>query len=433
MPRMIAEPEPLTKKTLGPSADVAIIGAGAVGLWTAIKLAARGAHVIVVDRDSPGEGASYGNAGLLTPSLALPLARPGAASQALRWTLSRKSPFALRPSLDPGLLCWLARFALAGRRRTFERGAHAMIQLCLWSMDEWEQLARAHASVGFEYRGDGLLALYESARSHLEGQRLAELIGRCGVPWEPWGIDRVREEEPVVSDLVKHAIHFPQDGFAQPRRAMECLRQEAIERGVKIVDRCPVEDMTSRGNRVVAVETPSGPLRAAEYIIAAGAWSGVLARRFGQRIPMRSAKGYSMLLPRGPIHPRRALYLAQRRITVTPHEANLRLAGTLEIGREDRTINQLRAGSILHGAAELLRIKRPQRMPDVWSGLRPCLSDGMPMIGSISAFRNVWISTGHQMTGFKCAPASARLLSQLMCGEKPAMDPSPFDSSRFGA
>lgn len=416
----------------GAQADVLVIGAGAIGLWTSVKLAERGARVVVLDRDEPGTGASFGNAGLLTPSLSLPLARPGAVRQALRWTLSPSSPFTIHPSLDPSLAGWLLRFAIAGRKNTFERNTHAMVRLCLASMDDWRALDRVARPTGIGLSSAGLLALYESEESHGQGLRLAELTGRSGVRWESWGADRLRDEEPIVSDPIRHAIHYPHDGFAEPDRAMHRLRAHAIGLGVRIIDRSPVRGLLLGGDRVRAIQTPSCHLRADDIVIAAGVWTGGLARQLGLKIPMRSAKGYSMLLPRGRAHPRRAMYLAQHRVTVTPHDSLLRLAGTLEICGDDRSINHRRADAILRGATRILRIPPPDRRPEVWAGLRPCLSDGMPMIGRLARFSNIWVSTGHQMTGFKCAPASAQIIAEQIGGEASSMELAPFAPSRFG-
>jgi len=412
--------------------DALIIGAGAIGLWASVKLAQRGARVVVLDRDAPGLGASFGNAGLLTPSLSLPLARPGAVRQALKWTLSRSSPFAIHPSLDPSLASWLVRFARSGRQNIFERNTRAMVQLCLTSMIDWKDLDQKDCLSGIDLNSRGLLALYESAESHEHGLRLAELTERFGVHWESWGADRLRDEEPVVSDQIRHAIHYPNDGCAEPDRAMYRLRAHARELGVRIHDQCPVKGFRLSGNRIHSIETPSSNFRAKNIIIAAGVWSGELARQLGLRIPMRSAKGYSMLLPRSQSHPSRALYLAHRRVAITPHESFLRLAGTLEICKNNNSVNHRRADEILRGAASLVQIQEPTKKPEVRAGLRPCLSDGMPMIGRVARFSNLWVSTGHQMTGFKCAPASAQILAEQISGDAPTLSPTPFNPSRFG-
>lgn len=415
---------------LSDDAEVVVIGAGAVGLWAAIRLAQRGMRVTVVDRDHIGKGASFGNAGLLTPSLSLPLARPGAARQAMRWLLSRESPFAIRPTVDPTLACWLLEFVLAGYPKRFHQAAQALVGLCLKSSEVWEEFALEHPHE-FGYNKGGLIALFESDRSFSSGIRNAELTGQIGVPWEPWDRDRIRHEEPCIASSVSHAIHYPADAYAEPDRAMGCLKNEATSLGIRILEGGAVTEINHTHHRITGLVTTQGTLHADQFVIAAGAWSGALVRLLGKRIPMRSGKGYSMKIPRIANHPRRALYLADRRVTVTPHESSLRIAGTLEIGKPDLTVDRRRARSVIRSAAELVQFTPGAEFPHVWSGLRPCLSDGMPMIGRVPSFGNAWISTGHQMTGFKCAPGSADLLVALMCTEPPPVDPVPFNPARL--
>lgn len=412
-------------------ADVIIIGAGAIGLWTALKLRERGVDISIIDRDPPGDSASYGNAGLLTPSLSLPLARPGAATQAIKWLFSRKSPFAIRPTLDPRLIPWLIHFVVSGKTQRFEAGTRSMIELCTSSMSDWESICCVGKTPKLGYQHNGLLAIYESDRSFSAGLQLAEFTGKCGIPWEVWDDERVRHEEPTLHRGARHAISFPGDAHIQPDLAMRHLRRQAIDAGVRIIDECRVTHAHIEGGRVTSISTTLGEHSADDFVIAAGVWSGVLAKWVGHRLPMRSAKGYSMQLHRGVAHPHRAIYLADRRVTVTPHHDTLRLAGTLEIGGFDRSVNPVRAGAILDGACAALGIARPEKTPNVWAGLRPCLSDGMPMIDRLPRCKNAWISTGHQMTGLKCSPSSGTLLAQMMCGEPLTMDPAPFRCSRF--
>ena len=131
--------------------DVAIVGGGVVGVACALELARRGAAVRVLERGRLGHGCSYGNAGWLTASLALPLAAPGQTFKALGWLFDRESPFYIRPRFDPALASWLLRFLANSRPAPFERGARALIELSRWSVDFWERLERsAPESFGFE-------------------------------------------------------------------------------------------------------------------------------------------------------------------------------------------------------------------------------------------------------------------------------------------
>ena len=161
-------------------------------------------------------------------------------------------------------------------------------------------------------------------------------------------------------------------------------------------------------------------------VVATGAWSRSLGRRLGLRLPVLGAKGYSIVLPRLDPHPRRSLYLAERKVALNPHADALRVSGTLELVDEDLSINMRRVNAVLRGARAMVALPDPLPVLELWRGLRPCTPDGLPLIGRARGFRNLWLATGHQMTGLKTAPATGRLLAELMAGEKASFDPAPF-------
>jgi D-amino-acid dehydrogenase len=138
-----------------------------------------------------------------------------------------------------------------------------------------------------------------------------------------------------------------------------------------------------------------------------------------------------MLLPRATQHPQRSIYLIERQIAVNPHADALRIAGTLELVRNDDSINRRRLDVILRGAQGMLALAEPPVATEIWRGLRPCAPDGMPLIGQARGKGDIWIATGHQMTGLKTATGTALLLAQLMAGETPRFDPQPFRADRY--
>ncbi len=147
---------------------------------------------------------------------------------------------------------------------------------------------------------------------------------------------------------------------------------------------------------------------------------------------MLGAKGYSLQARRVEPHPVRSIYLTERKIAITPHAETLRIAGTLELVGEDLSMDSRRVGAIVRGARAMLEVGELSTADaDVWRGLRPCTPDGMPAIGRARGTRNLWVATGHQMTGLKTAPETGRLLAALIAGETPPVDPEPFRADRF--
>ena len=407
--------------------DVTIIGGGVVGVACALELARRGADVRVLERGRIGHGCSFGNAGWLTPSLALPLAAPGQTLKAFGWLLDRDSPFYIRPRLDPALAGWLIRFLLNSRTKPYERGARALVELARRSVDWWEDLAARGGE--FQFERNGLVLVYESKPALAAGLARARFTQQFGIPFERWDAERVRSEEPAIEGKQVGGVFFPDDARCDPFLAVRSLAAEAERQGVRFEENTEVLDVTRNGSGSVVV-TGNGTVRASEVVLAAGAWSGSLGRRFGLRLPMLGAKGYSVLAPRAEPHPTRSIYLAERKIAINPHRDALRIAGTLELVGEDLSLDRRRASAMIRGAQGMLNMGPIEpETADVWCGLRPCTSDGMPAIGR--AKDGIWIATGHQMTGLKTAPATGRLLAELISGETPSVDPAPFRADRF--
>ncbi|GAB4386283.1 MAG: FAD-dependent oxidoreductase [Phycisphaerales bacterium] len=402
-----------------------------IGVAAALELACRGRSVVVLERDRVGHGCSFGNAGWLTPSLARPLAAPGQARKALPWLLDPESPFYIKPRMSLSLASWLLGFLAAGRSQDrFVRSTKALVELSNWSVDAWEALA-AQSDEPFGFARRGLIALYETRAELDAGIRLARISEPFGVPFEVWTADDVCRNEPAIRGPQAGAIYFPRDGQCEPDKAVAALARQAHRAGAVIIEDAEVLGAEVQGRTVQTLRTTRGQFRAGHVLLAVGAWSGSLGRAFQLRIPMLGAKGYSIILPRTEPHPLRSILLAERKIGINPHDDALRLAGTLELVGEDLSINMRRVHAIARGAAGMLAIADPAMQIRLWRGLRPCLPDGMPIIGRAGGFDNLWLATGHQMTGLKTGPATGRLIAELICDQTPSFDPAPFRAERY--
>ncbi len=410
--------------------DVAVVGGGVVGIACALELAREGAGVLVLERDRAGFGCSFGNAGWMTPSLALPLANPSVVFKSIGWLLDPESPLYIQPRLDPAFLRWLAGFMLAARRSRFERGAAALLHLCNASVDLWEELAR-RSPEPFGFQRHGLIAVYEDRPSLAKARGLIDLLARNGVRSELWSADEVRGREPAIVGAQVGGWFFPDDAHCEPYPAVRALAREAVHAGVRIAEDTELYRVTSNGGGPYRLVTTHGVVASDRVVLAAGAWSAPVAAAFGLRVPILGAKGYSLVLPRLDPHPTRSIYLIERKIAVNPHADALRVSGTLELVRDDMSINERRLNAILRGSQGMLAIPSEPVIREVWRGLRPCAPDGMPLIGRARGRGDVWLATGHQMTGLKTALGTARLLAELMAGRTPSFDPEPFRADRY--
>lgn len=401
-----------------------------MGVACAWAVAQRGLSVAVLERGHIGSGCSYGNAGWLTPSLALPLAQPGTTAKAFRWLFDPESPLYIEPRLDPALFRWLLGFLWASREKPFWKAAPALLELSRASVQAWEELA-ARSSIPFGFERHGLVSVYENPRAFDRGRRMAEKLAQFGIPSAVWSSDEVREREPAVVGRQVGACFFPEDAHCEPFAAVQALAEEARQRGVTFLEQTELYGVDQRNGVVERLRTTRGALRPRHVVLATGADSAVVGRLFGLKLPILGAKGYTLLVPRLRHHPKRSIYLTERKIAVNPHRDCLRLGGTLELVQGDLSVRRRRVQAILKGASGMLELPEPLEILGLWRGLRPCSPDGLPLIGRARGYQNLWLATGHQMAGLKTAPATGELLADLLTETAPRIDPRPFRADRY--
>jgi D-amino-acid dehydrogenase len=412
--------------TQGP--HVAVIGGGVIGLSLAYQLAADGAAVTLLDRRPTGQGASAVNAGWVCPAEATPVPAPGMVSQALRWMLRSDSPLYIRPSLDPTFVAFMLRMWRYCNAADFRAGADALLRLsegAMAALDAW-----AEDGVDFEMHAAGLLVAFRSA-ARLD-QRRRSLAAAEAAGLEPRVLvgDAVREQEPMLLDEVAGGIHYPHERHLDPVSLTAGLRRRCAALGVTVVDDDAVIAVERRGRRVVAAQGARRRWEADAFVLAAGAWSGPLARHFGTTLPVRPGTGYSVDLPA--LGLRSPVYLTEAKVAVTPLDAGLRLSGTMEFAGYGETVDPVRAGAIRDAPGGYFRDWAPPADATTGAGMRPMTPDGLPVIGRLGTWENAYVSSGHAMLGLTLAPTSALALSRLILRGESSPVLEPFRSDRFG-
>jgi D-amino-acid dehydrogenase len=393
---------------VGAAPDVVVIGAGIVGACCAYELARDGAAVTVLERGGGwGEGCSWGNAGLLVPSHGRPIAAPENLRAGLRWMLRRDSPFGLR--VRPALAPWLARYVRASTTRRAAAGEALQRALSVEGLARFDEL-------GFDggFRRSGCLSVYTG--DDAERRAAAEAASPAGraLGAKPLSAADAQALEPALTDAVRAAVLFPNEGRCDPPRLVQAIGAAAADRGVSL--RTGVE---ARAIRPGAVDTGEGVLHAGLVVVAAGAWSGRLARTLGVRLPLLAGKGYAVDYEPSASPARIPLYLHDERCVVNPMGSRLRVTGGLILGAPEQRSDPRRVRAIRQAAAVLGVSAEPQL---TWSGLRPCTPDGLPAIGGHSRAERVLFATGHGMLGVTLGPLTGRLVADLAAGrEHPAL------------
>lgn len=409
--------------------DAVVVGAGAVGLWCACCLARRGLRVVVLERDRPGAGASWANAGWVVPSHSVPLAHPGALRRGLRWLVDPESPLYVPPRADRRVWGWLWRFAKSSTPAHVRRALPLLVRLQRRSLQLYEDLARQGLEFGFRKAGslsvcldarelDGLAAEVELLRG--EGIR-AEVLDRAGVS----------EREPLLRPEVVGGVYFPDDGHLDPSRLVQALAEHAHRVGVEV--RAGTEAVAlHRDGHAVRVEAAGRELRPRWVVVAAGVWSAGLLRGAGVDLPVLPAKGYSVTFE-DRATPKSPVMLSEARVAVTPlfgpQGTRLRLAGTLELGVWTGGANPRRVEAIRKAASRYLKVEAEGG--EVWAGLRPATPDGLPVVGRPKDSHNLLVATGHGTLGISLAPATGELVAGLACGEGRPEDLDLLSPDRF--
>lgn len=411
--------------------DVVVIGGGIIGAAAADELSRGGARVTVLDRGEPGFGCSYGNAGWVTPCFAFPLPRPGMFLKSVGWLMRPDSPLYIRPSPNPALALWLLRFMAAMNQRAMLRGLQALTALSVDSLAAYDALDR-ETDGGLGMTRNGLLMVSNSAAGVRGAVEEMELVARLGIAGRELDGNGVRDLEPAVTGRVAGGVYFPDEAHLEPLRAVRALLDRARAHGAEIRPNTEVFDLRRENGRLRAVRTTHGWLEADHFVLATGSWSPPMGKALGVRIPVLGGKGYALIAERFEPAPRIPMMIVERKVAVTPRSDSIRLAGTMELvdGRDHR-ITPRRVDAILEGARSVLSVPEKVEIREVWRGLRPCTPDGIPMIGAAPACPNVTVATGHQMLGLQTAPATGRLVADLVLGRKPSYDPAPFRADRF--
>ncbi|MGO1118102.1 NAD(P)/FAD-dependent oxidoreductase [Rhodovibrionaceae bacterium A322] len=409
--------------------DVLIIGAGVIGLCSALELQARGLSVTLVDREGPGTGASRGNAGHFATEQVHPLAAPGILKSVPAMLTDPLGPLSLRWQYLPRLLPWFARFMMAARPKAFERGTQALVALNNRAFDAWERLA-ARQGLQAHLRRDGSLLVFETDAAWRSAEAgMAELC-RWNVPVESWDAGRLRQAQPALSKSLVGALFFPDTGHTlNPFDLCQALAGQVIQQGGQI-ETAEVSELSLESRQVQARTGDGRSFQGRRLLVAAGAWSKPLARQLGRTVPLDTEIGYHLMLPDPGEVPTIAVTSGERKFIMTPMRGGLRLAGTVEFAKLGAAPRFQRAEKLREHAVHLLpELDCQDAVP--WQGFRPTLPDYLPVISKDPERDTLFWAFGHQHLGLTQAALTGEIMADLICGNNPVVDLTPYRIDRF--
>jgi D-amino-acid dehydrogenase len=412
-------------------ADVLVLGAGMVGVSAALHLQQRGRDVILVDRhELAGEETSFGNAGIIESASVFPLMFPRDFGLILQYALNRSPHVRYSLSDLPTSLPWLLRYFLASSPERALRSAMAELPLIKRSLLEHEALM-TEAGVPDLLRRTGWIKLFRSDATLANGVRDFERARQYGVAGEVLDGKAIVAREPNLTGEFAGAVYYPAPGFVPDPGALAKAYAALFRRkgGRFLVgDARTLEQSNGRWR----VSGPEGAVSAREVVAALGPWSDLVFRPLGYSIPLGVKRGYHLhLAPRGNAVLNHPVLDSDLGYLLAPMNRGIRLTTGVEFARRDAPPNPIQIEQALPRAHALFPMGEAVDIKP-WKGARPCLPDMVPVIGKAPRHAGLWFDFGHQHHGLTLGPATGRLLAEMMTGETPFADPSPYAAARFG-
>lgn len=422
---------------MGSVQSVAVVGAGMVGLATAWHLQEHGVQVTVLDRAGVAAGASWGNAGWLTPAFVAPLPEPALLRYGLRALVSPKSPVYAPLAADRDLARFMAGFLRHSTNARWRESMRSLLPLVREALGAFDHLARQGVS-GEVLKADPVVAAFprvaQAGPLTDELEHIAEAGGT--VAYELVSGQAARRLAPVLADTIQAAVLVRGQRFINPVTYVHSLADAVRARGGSVVEGAEVSAVRSgRDGVVVEVErggTDGGGVdgggRFDAAVVATGAWLGRLGAALGVRRVVQAGRGYSFSVVADPL-PEVPVYLPAARVAVTPLGDRVRVAGMMELRRPDARFDHRRVTAIVDSVRPLLQGVDLDSREDEWVGSRPVTIDGLPLIGATRA-PGVYVAGGHGMWGITLGPVTGRLLAeQVVTGRVPDAL-RPFDPLR---
>lgn len=410
---------------------IIIIGGGIIGLCSAYYLQESGCSVTVIDKSTGSSGASFVNAGLLTPSHFLPLASPGMIRKGMQWMLNPKSPFYVKPRLDIDFLKWSWLFYKSSTKQHVENSIGPLKNINLLSTELYKDLLRTQ-EMRFQLENKGLLMCFKTERAAQEEIELSKRAIEEGLNVQYLDKKQLQQLEPKANYNAAGALHYLCDSHMTPSNFMETLKRHLSVKGVVFETNQEIISLEKKAGNIHKIRSKNQAFEADEFILTAGSWSPYLTKHLGINIPVQAGKGYCINTTQetGITIPS---ILVEAKVAVSPMENFTRFSGTMEIAGINHHINPKRVQAIATAASDYYEgiALTDTEKNNATCGLRPVSPDGLPYIGKSSKIKNLTIATGHAMMGWSLGPATGKIVEEIILEKKLSMDILPFSPDRF--
>ncbi|PIB26322.1 NAD(P)/FAD-dependent oxidoreductase [Maribacter sp. 4G9] len=415
------------KKTL-------IIGAGIMGLCSAYYLHKKGHQVTVLEKSNGGQGASFVNAGYLTPSHIVPMSAPGVITKGLSMMMDSKSPFYIKPRWDTDFFKWAWAFHKSSTQVKVDRAAPIIKNINLLSSSLYDEIKESRDLGDFHLEKKGLLMIYQTDAYGDAEKKVAATAKGFGLEVSHLETDELKKLHGDTEVIGKGALHYFCDSHTTPTVFMAKMKEYLLNNGVRIKYGEAVTNFDYSNGVISKVQTEKETFHPDNVVLASGSWSNDLVKQLGITLQVQAGKGYCIDVHR-PTGIKLPAILMEAKVAITPMAGFTRFAGTMEFSGVNYDINLNRVEAIAEAVKKFypsIEITQ-EEIKNAKCGLRPVSPDGLPYIGKSGHFDNLFITTGHAMMGWSLGPATGKLISEVMEANEPSMDISPFDPDRsFG-
>ncbi|WP_148255511.1 NAD(P)/FAD-dependent oxidoreductase [Aidingimonas lacisalsi] len=399
----------------GYDADIIVIGAGVVGAACALELSRQGANVQVLDRQAPGKGASYGNAGHMATEQVFPIADASILKRLPRMLVDPMGPLRLDWKYVPKALPWFARLVWNLRPTSYRNSVSGLRALNEQSLPAWRRLL-ASIDQSHLLQESGSFLIYESAKGKDEADHVVARMSEHGVPVESWTREAVAQRIPALSNSIMGGLFFPATGHVvEPFSVVNSLVDSARRHGVdfKTADVVKAE----KGREGITLTTSAGVLVTRKVVIACGAHSQQLTKALtGVHVPLDTERGYHLMLPKETGRLPVAVTSLERKFIMTPMSHGLRLAGTVEFAGLKQPAMMKRAWQLHKLSDGLFKSRLNIEDASPWMGFRPSLPDSLPVIDCYEEDERILLAFGHHHLGLTQAAITAEIIGNLAVG-----------------
>ena len=409
--------------------DALVLGAGIVGTSVALYLAKRGLSVALVDRAQPGQGTSYGNAGIIAGSTVFPQVFPDLA-RVLKVALKQAPEGNYHLSFLPQVAPWLLAFRKWSTPERIIETAAIMRPMFARAIAEHEAIMAESGSSKY-LRKTGWLKLFREQSSFENNAKERKLASHYGIAHRELSIGDTHALEPSLSpSAFVRSVFWPEvASVSNPLAVTRAYAQRLNALGGVVLTGDARKLHRSDGRW--RMDTDAGHVDATQVVVALGPWSDDVLPQFELRFPFGLKRGYHWhFSATGNASLARPVLDADRGYVITPMEQGIRLTTGAEFAARDAAPTPVQFDRVLPSAKQLFPLGNPVEMQP-WLGARPCFADSRPVIGRAPGQQNMWLAIGHGHWGLTLGPATGRMLAEMMTEATPFMDPAPFRAERL--